>query len=511
MEIEESSPTQQMILCCQCGVPTPPNTCNMCVGCIRTKIDITEGIPKQSTLYFCKGCERYLQPPSTWTTCSLESRELLAICLKKLKGLNKVRLVDAGFVWTEPHSKRIKVKLTIQKEVMNSTILQQVFVVEYMVHSQMCDACHRRAAQDFWKATVQVRQKTSHKKTFFYLEQLIIKHSIHEKAVKVKQESDGVDFFYATKQDARKFVEFLQSSIPCRYKTSEKLISHDIHNSTYNYKYTFSVEIVPVCREEIVCLPLKLARSLGNIGQLLLCNKVATSLQLLDTTTLQMAELSASSYWRTPFKSLGSHKRLIEYMVLQVEQVEKKTHHSSMSNLSTKHVLADVWVSRMQDLGSNDQQYHCRTHLGLVLKPGDIALGYVTFYDFTSTNVNDDNLNKMSADKIPDVILVKKSYGDKKRRHRARNWKLKILDKELARDVNQDHMQRDYDEFLADLEEDKDYRKQVNIYVDRDHIPESDPEDDIPKISLQEMLEDLKLEDTDPPSDETACAAMATE
>ena len=33
-----------------------------------------------------------------------------------------------------------------------------------------------------------------------------------------------------------------------RYKTSEKLISHDVHNNTYNYKYTFSVEIVPVCR-----------------------------------------------------------------------------------------------------------------------------------------------------------------------------------------------------------------------------------------------------------------------
>ena len=25
--------------------------------------------------------------------------------------------MDAGFIWTEPHSKRIKVKLTIQKEV----------------------------------------------------------------------------------------------------------------------------------------------------------------------------------------------------------------------------------------------------------------------------------------------------------------------------------------------------------------------------------------------------------
>ena len=29
----------------------------------------------------------------------------------------QVRLVDAGFVWTEPHSMRIKVKLTVQKEV----------------------------------------------------------------------------------------------------------------------------------------------------------------------------------------------------------------------------------------------------------------------------------------------------------------------------------------------------------------------------------------------------------
>ena len=31
--------------------------------------------------------------------------------------LLKVRLVDASFVWTEPHSKRLKVKLTIQKEI----------------------------------------------------------------------------------------------------------------------------------------------------------------------------------------------------------------------------------------------------------------------------------------------------------------------------------------------------------------------------------------------------------
>jgi nonsense-mediated mRNA decay protein 3 len=38
----------------------------------------------------------------------------MALCLKKLKNLNKVKLIDANFLWTEPHSKRIKVKLSIQ-------------------------------------------------------------------------------------------------------------------------------------------------------------------------------------------------------------------------------------------------------------------------------------------------------------------------------------------------------------------------------------------------------------
>lgn len=42
---------------------------------------------------------------------------------------------------------------------MNGAILQQVFVVEYVIQYQMCDDCHRVEAKDFWKAVVQVRQK----------------------------------------------------------------------------------------------------------------------------------------------------------------------------------------------------------------------------------------------------------------------------------------------------------------------------------------------------------------
>ena len=47
--------------------------------------------------------------------------------------LLQIHLVDASFVWTEPHSKRIKVKLTVQKEVillpdcMNMTVWVMLF------------------------------------------------------------------------------------------------------------------------------------------------------------------------------------------------------------------------------------------------------------------------------------------------------------------------------------------------------------------------------------------------
>lgn len=42
---------------------------------------------------------------------------------------------------------------------LNGAILQQVFVVEFVILHQMCDDCHRVEAKDFWKAVVQVRQK----------------------------------------------------------------------------------------------------------------------------------------------------------------------------------------------------------------------------------------------------------------------------------------------------------------------------------------------------------------
>lgn len=48
------------------------------------------GMAVQVTIFFCRGCGRYLQPPRHWVKAELESRELLTFCVKRIRGLSKV-------------------------------------------------------------------------------------------------------------------------------------------------------------------------------------------------------------------------------------------------------------------------------------------------------------------------------------------------------------------------------------------------------------------------------------
>ena len=151
----------------------------------------------------------------------------------------------------------------------------------------MCGDCHRIEAKDVWNASVQVRQKNNQKKTLYYLEQLLMKYEATSQCSGIKIQHDGLDFYFATESLARKLVEFLNSVIPIKYTQAKKLISHDINSNTYNYKYTFSVEVVPVCKDNIVCLPKSVAHQLGGIGQICHVNKVTTFIHLIDPNTCQ--------------------------------------------------------------------------------------------------------------------------------------------------------------------------------------------------------------------------------
>ncbi|KAI8886049.1 NMD3-domain-containing protein [Backusella circina FSU 941] len=439
-----------------------------------------------------------------WVVAQLESRELLAICLKKLKGLNKVKLVDAGFIWTEPHSRRVKVKLTIQKEAFSNTVLQQIFEVEYVVSSRQCEDCTRVAAQNTWKAVVQVRQKVEHKRTFLYLEQLILKNNAHKDTSNIKEVKDGIDFYFGARNQAIKMVEFLCSVAPMKYKASERLISKDIHTNTSNYKFTYSAEIVPICRDDLVCIPKKLANSLGNIHQLLLCTRVSNSIHFMDVNTLTAVDISTNTYFRNPFQPLSNVKNLTEYYVLDVEPLDQT---------DGKNILCDVHVARMSDFGRNDEEFITRSHLGAILNPGDAVMGY----DLARANFNNDIYDSLSQP--PDVVLVRKSYPARKKKSKSRPWRIQQLGKEvdenvLPRKQDQAKNENDMEIFLRDIEEDAEFRSTINIFknakstatVETSEVTEQDDsEDELPEIALEEMLDEMTINvEEDPDYEEVA-------
>ena len=164
------------VLCCMCGVPMVPNNVNTCATCLASTSDITKGIATEATLHQCRGCQRWHKEAGKWISCDLESRELMTLCLSHVSGLKatkggrNVRLVDAAWIWTEPHSMRLKVRLTVQREVQTGTVLQQCFTVVFIVRNQQCIECQAEFRQGSWKSLVQVRQRVSHKRTFLYLE-----------------------------------------------------------------------------------------------------------------------------------------------------------------------------------------------------------------------------------------------------------------------------------------------------------------------------------------------------
>lgn len=430
------------------------------------------------------------------------------MCLRKLRGLSKVRIIDASFIWTEPHSKRIKVKITIQQEAFQGAILQQTFEVEYVVAYHQCPDCAKSFTANTWRAVVQVRQKVAHKRTFLYLEQLILKHSAHKDTINIKEVKDGLDFFYAQRNHAEKFVDFLTSVAPVKTKKSQELISMDIHTSTKSYKFSFSVELIPICKDDLVALPIKLAKQIGNIAPLALCYRVGTSVNVMDPNTLHTADISSSIYWRSPFVSLADVQELVEFVVMDIEPIGQP--HG-------RFLLAEATVARSSDLGSNDNTYFTKTHLGGILHPGDSVMGY----HLAGTNFNNPNFEALEqsnlySSSIPDVVLVKKFYARKKNA-KSRNWRLKRVNKDegemLPKKQDQEKMERDFEMFLRDVEEDSELRSTIALYKSQqEKIPrqkmegienssEAEPDEtdseDIPQIEMDELLEDFNELDVD--------------
>lgn len=56
--------------------------------------------------------------------------------------------------------------------------------------------------------------------------------------------------------------------MPVDIKNSKQLISEDSHTAKKTYKFAFSANIVPICKDDLVALPIPLAKQIGNISPL---------------------------------------------------------------------------------------------------------------------------------------------------------------------------------------------------------------------------------------------------
>jgi nonsense-mediated mRNA decay protein 3 len=158
---------------------------------------------------------------------------------------------------------------------------------------------------------------------------------------------------------------------------------------------------------------------MSNIAQLVVCHRVGNQIYLIDPLTLTLGDISANVYWRTPFPPLADITQATEFIVLDIEP----TSHPPKTAKGGRFLLADAQVSPVGGSMNSDVIYHTRTHLGAVLKAGDTVLGYM----LGSSNFNNDAWEAMNQTRAPEVILVRKTYPNRRKKSKARGWRLKSM------------------------------------------------------------------------------------
>lgn len=200
-------------------------------------------------------------------------------------------------------------------------------------------------------------------------------------------------------------------------------------------------------------------------------------------SSLAARHIDARLYYEHAFLPVGSSRNLTQFLVVESDVSAQPKPSPGDCPVSTRHSVADAYVYRANEMC---EQLHVRTHLGNIVRPGDMFLGV----DMRSLNHNNEELDKIDASRVPDVILIKKQY-DRTLRRRVRQWHLKRLHVEDG-STNTDG--EDRDSFCEDLEDDADMRANVNVYArevfDKRALADAG---DLPMVPLEEMIGNLDL------------------
>ncbi|KAI5001913.1 hypothetical protein ZWY2020_026563 [Hordeum vulgare] len=346
----------------------------------------TRAAPRHAAVVHCPSCSSYLEPPRHWTRAAPESAELLQLLLRRVqRPLQRlgVSLSAAEFVFTEPHSKRLMLRLCLRREVLPGcgVALKRDHAVEFTVHDRLCDSCSRARAdpeQDQWCAVVQLRQRAAHRRTLLHLERRLAALGAAGSATRVDVTgAGGIDFFFASRSQAASLVALIASLAPARVAdAARQLVSHDTKSNTYRHRHAFSVELCPVCRDDLVFL------------------------QSCSRRPALSAD-SGHSCSASGLEPVLTSRQLVEYVVLDVD-TSPATGDATTARFGYRTAYAQV--VRASELGRSDAMVTVRTHLGHMLGPGDPALGY---------DLRGANTLGVDSHCLPDAVLVKKMYEKK--------------------------------------------------------------------------------------------------
>eukprot|EP00547_Thalassionema_nitzschioides_P003284 CAMPEP_0194222902 /NCGR_PEP_ID=MMETSP0156-20130528/34025_1 /TAXON_ID=33649 /ORGANISM="Thalassionema nitzschioides, Strain L26-B" /LENGTH=526 /DNA_ID=CAMNT_0038953873 /DNA_START=88 /DNA_END=1668 /DNA_ORIENTATION=- len=417
-----------------------PNAANQCRTCLAQEVDVRGTLQRgpggshDIVIYQCRQCRRFQQKENLFVPVEMESPQLMSICLKHLPALAphaspKFHLVDAIFVWTEPHSMRIKIRLTVQTEIENVKI-QQRCVVELIIKFKQCPDCNREYTNRTWQAVVQLRQRREQddapRTGLSILEMALARNaSIRKNVISMDSTRNGFDFYFLSLPEAQQFSSYLARMASMRIKTTNKLVSTDVKSNTANIKHTVACDMVPLCRDDLIMVH-KSAK--GHLtGRLCLITKVSSVVYFVDAspkrTELEIGEVGPDAYYKAGadkvYKFLSSSRRLTRFVVLDIELCQDDGNkgnqgegESQPSRGLDKYALADVEVVKESDFGVNDESFTCVTHLGYVLQVGDVCLGY----DLATSVIS--GTNEWDMDRcfhhsfvMPDIVLVKKVKG----------------------------------------------------------------------------------------------------
>ena len=320
--------TYSKIVCCLCSAVIDANPRGTCEACLKKSLNIKTCIPTEFELQYCKECQRFLRPP--YVKIERDSADMMKLCLSRIKSYDKkVKIIDSNFIYTEPHSKVIKIKISIQKEV-EKNILSQNLIIEFKEKWNLCRDCQKLQTPHTWSSCVQIRQRVPHKKTMLYLEQIILKNKMQKSSLYFEEANDGFDFFFSTRRAGEIFSNWIATVVPSKITYHKKYVS--LSTSTF----TYLVDVANVAKYDLFILDKDSYKKLGGIGPLLICTRLSSRTIFIDPRTFNHLYLDGNTFFKYKFNPFCNSNQLTEFLVLDVYE-EIDYNFGSINNNNTNN------------------------------------------------------------------------------------------------------------------------------------------------------------------------------